>query len=342
MTSWRTSGACMGGSGSEMSSKQMVRRMPGRSRAGSGSAVAQRVLEGVADGRHRVARARRAARGRRRPGCPRAAARGRSPRRARTAWAGWSGRPRGRIRAWGSSAASFLAAGRRRRRRSKAILTAPRRPAAPAWATRLFEAVERVGGRDQPAGAGGRRPPPWPGRRCARGRSRRRARLGAVGVGADERHLAVPQRGQVDADPAGHAHQDHPAPGPDHGQRTGRSTRPSPRSRSTTSAPPVSRWPARRRAQGERAAAAPHGPGQLVGGQRPRSAPSSPASRRWCGVAGADEQRAGAWPASGRREVSAAAVSQAEGAGAEHRHRVAVVARRRPARRGRRRPPARP
>ena len=37
MTIWRASGASMGGSGSEMSSKQIVSLMPGRSSAGSGS-----------------------------------------------------------------------------------------------------------------------------------------------------------------------------------------------------------------------------------------------------------------------------------------------------------------
>ncbi len=37
MTRCRTSGVCIGGSGSEMSSKAMVSRMPGRSSSGSGS-----------------------------------------------------------------------------------------------------------------------------------------------------------------------------------------------------------------------------------------------------------------------------------------------------------------
>ena len=37
ITIWRTSGASIGGSGSEMSSKQIVSFIPGRSSAGSGS-----------------------------------------------------------------------------------------------------------------------------------------------------------------------------------------------------------------------------------------------------------------------------------------------------------------
>ena len=49
MTRWRTSGARIGGSGSEMSSKAIVRRMPGRSSCRERLGVPERVLEGVAD-----------------------------------------------------------------------------------------------------------------------------------------------------------------------------------------------------------------------------------------------------------------------------------------------------
>ena len=121
----------MGGSGSEMSSKAMVSLMPGRSSAGSGSWSPSGWVEGVADGGLGV--------GQRVHGLGRVddpAALGQPLQAEALAvpeQGGWrravdveheSGPGAHRVRPFRSF----------RLRRSKAILTAPRRPAAPAWA----------------------------------------------------------------------------------------------------------------------------------------------------------------------------------------------------------------
>ena len=160
------------------------------------------------------------------------------------AWAAWSGRPRGRSRASGSCVRSFRAwrprwsAGARRTpRRSKTTFTAPRRPAAPAWAS---ASSKRSRGSAPTPGAPGAwpPPPPWRGRRCAAAVPS--TVLGAVGVGAGDGHLAVPQRRQVDADACPACRRARPAravapwPGP------GASDSSLPTQSMTTSAPPVS------------------------------------------------------------------------------------------------------
>ena len=50
ITIWRMSGASIGGSGSDMSSKQIVSFMPGRNSAGNGSRSPERVQQRMADG----------------------------------------------------------------------------------------------------------------------------------------------------------------------------------------------------------------------------------------------------------------------------------------------------
>ena len=83
--------------------------------------------------------------------------------------------------------------------------------------------------------------------------------LGPVGVGAGDRHLAVPERGQVDGDATGHPHEHHAAPGPHHGEGLGQ------RLVAPDAVDHHVRPAGERPRRLERARAAPHGPHQLVG-----------------------------------------------------------------------------
>ena len=101
-----------------------------RGAARAGVASRRAGCRGRGGSRRRGPRGRRAARRGRARGCARpAASRAGSPRRGGRGSAGSSGRPRGRTRDGASDAVSLSF-----RRRSKAILTAPRAPAAAAWA----------------------------------------------------------------------------------------------------------------------------------------------------------------------------------------------------------------
>ena len=178
--------ASIGGRGSDTSSKQMVRRIPGRRRAGSGW-LSPRGGQRVADGRHGIPRAPPSAPGRRRRGCPRAAVPGCTPRRARRAWAGWIGPPPARSRVGGSSRVPFrpLSAGARVRVGSlgpqvERDFDRPPPAGGAGVGQRLLETLQRVG-RRRPAGpVRVARPPPWPGRRCGTGARRAVRRSRAV------------------------------------------------------------------------------------------------------------------------------------------------------------------
>ena len=98
-------------------------------------------------------------------------------------------------------------------------MTAPRRPAAAAWAMASTWSARRYVADSQRSAS----------MAVAVSTARSNApdaaavgeRLGAVGVGADELGLAVPQPGQVDGDLAGHAHHHDPTAGPGDGERGG-------------------------------------------------------------------------------------------------------------------------
>ena len=145
---------------------------------------------------------------------------------------------------------------------------------------RLFEALQRVGGRHQPAGAAWRPPPRWPGRRCgpasapaapARCRRRRRRPGGPRGARAGPgRRWTRP----------GMPDQHHPAPGAHHAERladrVGRARRSRrPRRRRRSAAGPAAGADGQRTAAG----AGPPGPAGRRAGRRWRRARS--ASRRW-------------------------------------------------------------
>ena len=167
--------------------------------------------QGAADGAVGVLDGRRAARGRRSPGSGRrGGARGGSPRRARTASAAWSGRPRGRSLDGASAPVigSFSLVGGRRRPYGA---RRPGRRRRGRW-----RPGSRRGGRWPRRGDRGRRPARARrrGRRC--GAPRRRSLPSAVrsvGVGADQAGLAVPERGEVELDlVAGMPTSDHACP----------------------------------------------------------------------------------------------------------------------------------
>ncbi len=114
------------------------------------------------------------------------------------------------------SGARAHAAARFWSRRSKAIFVAPRRSGGAGVGDGLLEPLERVAGRDQApeAGAGHDLEGQLEG-----SSHRRRPPLGAVGVGADQRELTVPEGCEVDRHPPGHADHHHTAAGADHGER---------------------------------------------------------------------------------------------------------------------------
>ena len=102
MIRWRTSGRCIGGRGSEMSSNAIVSFMPGFSSEGRGSSSIGLSMR-IEDGAVGVVEAVSAARPGRSPGYgPREASRGGTPPRGGTRSAGSDGRRRARSRAGGS------------------------------------------------------------------------------------------------------------------------------------------------------------------------------------------------------------------------------------------------
>ena len=144
MTIWRMSGASIGGSGSEMSSKQMVSFMPGVEQRRQRVAVAQRVEQGVADGAvgvverlHRLGRVDH----------PAALGQGLE---GEALAVPEQGRRRGLVHLEDETGTAahrvcpFVM--------SKAILTAPAAPGGAGVGHGFFEAGQRVGGRDEAAG----------------------------------------------------------------------------------------------------------------------------------------------------------------------------------------------
>ncbi len=211
-----------------------------------------------------------------------------------------------------------------RLRRSKTTLTAPAATGGPGVGDGLLVPLEGVGRRDQGAEAG--RPPPgrWPGRSCGAGRrrrSRRRSHRGRRPRPRRRRHRprsargATAEPGRRDTCPACPTSTTRPR-GRTMASAWVSEARSVPTQSKTTSAPLVSRPASTSEPAWRRTARASWSGATTV------SAPRHSASWRWWRVLGPDHHRAAGrrgrttWSEGGHH-------GQAEGAGPDHRHRVA-------------------